>query len=158
MGPAHFYQFEYYNKHHDTTFVVTSACPDGDVNFDITCVPGGDDPHALAGDTMRQTCKLWRGWETLHATNDRVEREDELCYLPNYKHGNDYIFFNRQMRNLGKDGGQHAVFKWDRETDELCDGMCREYLDMGILQDSQFIPSHQVTWTDLDDMCPHCRH
>ena len=158
MGPTHFYQFEYFNKHHATTFVLTSACPDGDIGYGRRCAPAGDDAHALAGDTMDTTCKLWEGWETVAASEPRRKRNDEVCYIPNYHHGEDFLFYNGQRRNLGKHGGQGPEFRQDEGTEEICENMCRTNLDMGINKDTAFAPSHQVTWADLDDMCAKCRH
>lgn len=155
MGPAHLYQFEYYNRHHDTTFVLISSCPDGDIGFDKTCVPGNppDEHHLLSGNTMDMTCKQWEGYEDYKDL--WYEREDELCYMPHHKHGDDYISFNGQLRNLGSNGGQGAVFnrKWEPE---ICEGLCQEYLDMTMLKDKKYPPSRQVEWTRLDDMCEGC--
>lgn len=152
MGPAHYYQFEYYNTHHNTTFVLTSACPDGDIGYDITCVPsyGGDD--VLAGGTMDVNCKLWSGYEAVG--DERVPRYDEFCYLPNHKHGVDYITFNTQTRNLGPKGRQKPKVGYLESG--TCETMCDENLGLKVLQDKKFPPSHQVEWTSLDDMCDLC--
>ena len=154
MGPAHFYQFEYYNKHHDTTFIVTSACPDGDIGFDITCVPPNGGKYVLAGNTMDLDCKAWAGYETVD--EQKVKREDEFCYMPHYKHGVDYISFNGQKRNLDPRGHQGARFERSLEP-EICESLCQENMDMAMLKDDSFPPSHQVEWTKLDDMCDDCK-
>ena len=152
MGPAHFYQFEYYNSHHDTTFILTSACPDGDIGYDTTCVPRSFNEGVLTDSTMHDVCKLWEGYETIG--DERIRRTDMLCYYPNYKHGVDYIAFNDQKRNLDRDGGQKPRMR--PLAPGTCETLCQDNMGMPVLQDDQFPPSHQVEWTDLDDMCDGC--
>ena len=154
-GPAHWYQFEYYNKHHNTTFVLTSACPDGDIGFDKTCVPSNPakvrSTELIAGYTMAKTCKLWKGYE--ETIDDHFEgTQYELCYMPNHKHSDDYIQFNKQKRNLGPSGGQSRFYL---EANETCRHMCKEFLDLPLLDIHYYPPSHQIVW-DLDDMCEDC--
>lgn len=153
MGPAHFYQFEYYNIHHNITFVLTSACPDGDTGFDRICVPPGDDKLVLTGGTMDENCRLWEGYEKVD--HYMVLQAHKLCYKPRHKHNSDYILFDHQERNLGHDGGQGP-----RETSlepGTCEKLCHENMDMQVLQDKNFPPSHQVEWTEVDDMCEMCK-
>ena len=153
MGPAHFYQFEYYNIHHNTTFILTSACPDGDTGFDQFCVPPQQDGIVLTDGTMKDNCKLWEGWETVG--DDIVPRWDGLCYMPRHKHHVDYIFYNGQERNLGPRGRQ-SPRSADLEPG-TCEKLCGENMDMPVLQDSRFPPSHQVEWSHVDDMCEYCK-
>ena len=153
MGPAHFYQFEYYNKHHDTTFILTSACPDGDTGFDQFCVPPDSGKQVLTGGTMAQSCKLWEGYESVG--DQRIPRTDMLCYIPRHKHGMDYISFNDQERNLGSSGNQWPVMAYLEPG--TCETLCQENMGMQVLQDDKFPPSHQVEWTQVDDMCDHCK-
>ena len=153
MGPAHFYQFEYYNKHHDTTFILTSACPDGDIGFDMFCVPPGGGTKVLTGGTMTENCKLWDGYESIG--DRRIPRTDLLCYMPQYHHHMDYLAFNHQKRNLGSRGKQCAAN--GHLEPGTCENLCQENMDMPVLRDDKFPPSHQVEWTCLDDMCDHCK-
>lgn len=157
MGPAHYYQFDYYNRHHDTTFVLTSTCPDGDIDFDIACAPA-DHKHVLVGDTMKKKCKLWRGWESSpkHPDWNPAPRKDELCYLPQKKKDEDFISFNGQHRSLGKRGGQGLVLQTEKEAG-VCESLCQENLGMPMLKDHKFMSSHQVVWNDMDDMCDTCK-
>ena len=152
MGPAHFYQFEYYNIHHDTTFILTSACPDGDVGFDQFCVPPSGGEKVLTGDTMGRNCKSWDGYETVG--DKRIMRIDKLCYTPRYKHDMDYLAFNHQERNLFWRGNQCPVIAYLEPG--TCEKLCRENMDMAVLQDDKFPPSHQIEWTKIDDMCENC--
>ena len=152
MGPAHFYQFEYYNVHHDTTFILTSACPDGDIGFDKFCVPSKGGKNLLTGGTMGNNCKTWDGYEAVG--KGMIKRSDEFCYLP-HKHDNDYITFNFQKRNLTPGGNQEPVVA--NLEPGTCESLCRENMDMDILQGDAFPPSHQVEWTKIDDMCWDCK-
>ena len=152
MGPAHFYQFEYYNIHHDTTFILTSACPDGDIGFDRICVPQNGGEHVLTGGTMERICKRWDGYETVG--DDRIPREDTLCYMPAHKHGMDYLAFNHQERNLALEGKQNPTSAYLQPG--TCEKLCQDNMGMPILDDKDFPPSHQVEWTKVDDMCTHC--
>lgn len=153
MGPAHYYQFEYYNTHHNTTFILTSSCPDGDIGFDITCVPNySSGLNVLAGPTMDVNCKLWSGYEALG--NERVPRYDEFCYLPNHRHHEDFMTFNKQARNLGPKGKQGPKAGWLESG--TCEYMCDEHLGLSVLLDKKFPPSHQVEWAHIDDMCDEC--
>ena len=154
MGPAHFYQFEYYNWHHNTTFVLISACPDGDIGFDMPCVPTGGGQYVLTADTMDSLCKHWEGYETVE-DNQKVGRNDEFCYLPHRKRGADYMTFNNQRRNLGPNGRQGPIVGVLEPG--TCENLCRDNMDMDVLRDGNFPPSHQVEWNDLDDMCWDCK-
>ena len=153
MGPAHFYQFEYYNKHHDTTFILTSACPDGDIGFDQICVPPSGGKRVLTDGTMERNCKLWDGYETVG--DERIVRTDMLCYLPRWKHGMDYLHFNGQLRNLGSMGKQCPTIAYLEPG--TCEKLCQENMDMPVLTDDRFPPSHQIEWTRIDDMCENCK-
>lgn len=154
MGPAHYYQFEYYNKHHNTTFILTSLCPDGDIDYDITCVPPYSGEYVFAGSTMDENCKLWRGYEAVG--EEHIPRYDEFCYLPEYKHGMDYMTFNSQKRNLGPSGKQGVKVGFLESG--TCEHMCQENMGMAILKDNRkYPPSHQIEWTSIDDMCDTCR-
>ena len=152
MGPAHFYQFEYYNKHHDTTFILTHACPDGDTGFDKTCVPRYGGKGVLTANTMEELCKRWDGYETVG--DQRIPRTDRLCYTPHHKHGMDYLRFNHQERNLDPAGRQSPVTAFLQPG--TCEKLCQENMGMPVLSDEAFPPSHQTEWTKVDDMCEKC--
>ena len=105
----------------------------------------------LAGYTMAKTCKLWKGYE--ESIDDHFKgTQFEFCYLPNHKHNEDYISFNKQKRNLGANGHQPRLYQ---EANQTCQNMCKEYLDMPLLDIHFYPPSHQVFWR-LDDMCEDC--
>ena len=157
MGPAHYYQFEYYNAHRDMSFILYSACPDGDIGFDRTCVPPHKDKVAsmeiLAGGTMGKICKLWSGYEEL--PNDHFQgSKSEMCYKADWD-GNDAITFNGQKRKLGAKGHQRRIYEEEEVTEE-CRSMCDQYLEMPLLNVHHYPKSHRVTWI-LDDMCPGCK-
>ena len=154
MGPAHFYQFEYYNYRHDTTFILTSACPDGDIGFDRVCVPPSGGVKVLAGKTMDWNCKEWDGYEDM-GDDGKAKRKDRLCYIPRFKHNVDYIRFNGQWRNLGAKGRQGPALR--DMAPGTCENLCQENMGMPELQDDNYPPSHQIEWTNLDDMCHDCK-
>lgn len=111
----------------------------------------------LAGYTMDENCKAWKGYRTVH---DRKKKEDDqFCYKPHHRDGNDYISFNGQKRNLGWSGGQGPGLPPalnGAEAENVCEGLCRENLDIPVLKDPSYPPSHQVVWTTVADMCKHC--
>ena len=155
MGLAHYYQIEYYNVHLNTTFILTSICPDEGIGKKRSCVPPSGGEEVLAGDTMsKYFCKEFKGYQTIH---DQKPHDDWVCYLPVHHHGDDYIQFNEQKRNLGKTGAQGQVFQDQRESERVCEGLCRENMDAGIFKDDLYMQSHVVEWNHLDDMCGHCR-
>ncbi|KAL9131258.1 MAG: hypothetical protein Q9175_006809, partial [Cornicularia normoerica] len=145
-GLAHYYQIEYYNFHLNTTFILTSNCPQDNIVNGINCVPSGKN-HVLAGDTMEyKTCRTWPGY--LAVQDFRREHDDRLCYKPRRHHGDDFIYFNKQKRNLGQDGGQGPVWQDKMESEKVCEGMCRN-MDAVLLKDENYTPSHQVMWTEM---------
>lgn len=146
IGLTHYYQFEYYNTHLDTTFILNSTCPQDYVGYDFGCVPPARGQHVLAGYTMDEKCRTWHG-----------EHDDKFCYQAWSSQGDDYIYFNDQKRGLGQMGSQGPVWKHKMEAEKVCEGMCRESMDAELFRDDDYLPSHQVVWTDLDDMCDHCR-
>ena len=155
MGPAHWYQFEYYNIHHNITYILTSSCPDGDMNFDRYCVPSSKDKveamEIIAGYTMDKTCKLWKGYEDV-GDHHFMATKAEFCYRPDQKHGDDHISFNNQKRNLGLKGRQEKFYI---DGEGPCEQMCRDQLEMPVLTNPLYPKSHQILWR-LDDMCEDC--
>ena len=119
----------------------------------MLCVPAkGDKRATLASESMGRICKIWDGYETV---GDRaIHRTDSLCYKPHHKHDMDYLTFNDQQRNLGWSGGQEPVAAYLEPG--TCETLCHENMDMPVLQDENFPPSHQVEWASLDDMCDGC--
>lgn len=155
MGLAHYYQIEYYNSHLNTTFILADSCPRDEMDYDISCVPDHGGDKVLAGETIywEGICKTWKG---IRDVSDKEKVHDEkLCYRAERHHGHDYIYFNKQKRDLSKAGNQVPVWQKQTESDATCEVMCRENLDAALLTDSH-PPSHQVTWNDIDDMCDHC--
>ena len=155
MGLSHYYQFEYYNVHHNTTFILTSACPEDELGVKRECVPEKDAWYGLAGATMAKKCRSWNRYQNVH---DRTkEEQDTLCYVPDSHHRDDQILFNGQRRNLGENGGQGMMVRYEMEPKNACEDLCRDVLEASELQE-HFVhpPSHQVVWTDVDDMCDHC--
>lgn len=150
MGLAHYYQFEYYNIHLNATFILTSSCPKDEIGLAgaVDCVPPAGGLHVLTGDTMFEECRKWEGSQLFY---DKAKlHDDEFCYKPHLHHGDDYIKFNKQKRNLGQHGSQGPVWKHKMETEKVCEGLCRVHLDADLLRDDvNYFPSHQVIWNDL---------
>ena len=148
-GLAHWYQFEYYSKHsHNTTFILTSNCPSDYERTGVDCVPeSGND--VLAGDSVgHKLCRTWPGKED--NTDQKKPHDNKLCYLPFEEDGDDFIEFNGEQRNLSPRGGQRPIRENQTAADEVCKGMCQEHLSMELLIHPHKMPSHQVTWTDLE--------
>ena len=103
---------------------------------------------------MPDTCRAWKT-----VANGKVDR---LCYKPHYRdgyHGADNIWFNGQMRDLSYMGSQGPELPSGlngMEAENVCEGLCQENLGAPVLRDASHPPSHQVVWTDMDDMCEHC--
>lgn len=151
---GHYYQFEYYNVHLNSTFILTSSCPDPEFGYEIDCVPPSGGEHLLAGYTMDENCRAWKGYQTVH--DQKKKDDDQFCYKPHHHDGNDYMSFNGQKRNLGWTGGQGPVLLNTVESEKVCEGLCRENLEIPVLTDPSYPRSHQVVWTNVADMCEHC--
>lgn len=151
---AHYYQFEYYNVHLNTTFILTSKCPDIGTGSDTNCVPTSAGEDLLAGDTIEEICKSWEGYGTTHHRWGKLT--DKFCYKPHPKDGDDYMSFNGQERDLSRWGSQGPRFQSEEKSEEVCEDLCRTTMDAGLLRDDTLPPSHQVVWVNIDDMCEGC--
>lgn len=156
MGLGHYYQFEYFNYHLNTTFILTDNCPLNEMGYDISCVPEEYGEILLAGKTVLSEglCKRWKGIRSIYDLE--AVHDEKLCYKPNRHKGHDFLKFNKQKRDLSEKGGQDPqVSKDQKEVEATCEVMCMENLNAALLTNSE-PPSHQVSWIGLDDMCPDC--
>ena len=95
--------------------------------------------------------KLCRHWEGETTVGDKKKLpDDELCYKPHHSDGADYIYFNKQKRSLGKDGGQGAVWQDQMKADDACGPLCKTHVDGHLLKNERYGQSHQVTWTSME--------
>ena len=95
-----------------------------------------------------ELCRHWEG-ETTVGDKKRVH-ENKLCYKRYHHHGADFIYFNRQKRNLGQDGRQGPVWLDQMKTDEVCEPLCKKHVDGHLLKDERIPQSHQVVWTSME--------
>ena len=154
FAQAHYFQIEYYNFHLNTTFILTHACPKDNIDrfFTYRCVPEkseGDNLLAGAYHTMGDgLCRDWEG-ETIVGDRKRVHG-NKLCYKPYRHHGADFIYFNKQKRSLGQDGGQGPIWQDQLHADDACGPLCRTHMDGHLLKKEKYPQSHQVTWTSME--------
>ena len=153
FSQAHYFQIEYYNFHLDTTFILTHTCPKDNMGLvSSRCVPAKSEGYNLLAGTYRtmweELCRHWEG-ETTVGDEKRVH-DNKLCYKP-YRHdGADFIYFNKQKRSLGQDGGQGPVWQDQLKADDACGPLCRTHVDGHLLKNERYPQSHQVTWTDME--------
>ena len=150
MGLGHYYQFDYYNIHLNTTFILTESCPKDNVgkNWARGCVPTAGGLHVLSGHTMFDECRTWEGSEFFYQKGK--PHDDKFCYKSQNHHGDDYIKFNKQKRRLGEYGGQNPVWKDKMEAEKVCEDLCRVNLNADLFKDDvNYVPNHQVIWEDL---------
>ena len=162
MGPSHWYQYEYYNKHINMTYILTSACLDRDKSLDVSfpvsdsqndvpCTPASMDTVAIEA-TMQKGCRTSRRFENV---KQEVQKWGTFCH-ETHREGQSlkyHIYFNGQQRNLI--GGRQKVLT-RQQVDQTCDYMCRENMNMTVVKDERFPSSFQAVW-ELDDMCDECR-
>ena len=153
FAQAHYFQIEYYNFYLNTTFIITHTCPKDNIGLlSTSCVPEkSEGDHLLAGakNTMRD--KLCRHWEGEASAGERKRGHDnKLCYMRYRHHGADFIYFNKQKRSLGQDGGQGPVWQDQLKADDACGPLCRTHLDGHLLKNKRYPQSHQVTWTAME--------
>ena len=85
---------------------------------------------------MHKKCRSWSEVREIEEytwyNQSLIPLELELCYKPHHHHDVDYIYFDEQLRNLGKDGGQGPI---DIETEELCEDLCQIHRGTGTLKE-----------------------
>lgn len=137
LGLTHYYQFEYYNVHFNNTYIVTDVCPSKELDYEGICVPkfAGLGEASLSGvdilsdHTMETQCRNWREDE------GKLKIDHRFCYEPHFHHDTDYVWFNGQKRNLGRDGHQGPIAQ---DAEDVCEDMCQVYLGTGTLREYVF--------------------
>ena len=106
----------------------------------------------LAGTRYTMEEKLCRHWAGETHIGDRKPVHDTtVCYKPYHHHGADFIYFNKQKRNLGQDGRQGPVWLDQMTVDAVCEPLCKKHVDGQLLKNvERYPPSHQVTWTSME--------
>jgi len=151
---AHYFQFEYYNLHLDTTFILEQLC-EASADDKFTCLS----PRSVSEgeeDRSEWQDKVCRSWQR----DINIDKHDKSCYVPHeskYSTTDDFIFFNRQTRNLGPAGRQGPAYQPQEMVDEVCTGLCHVHTGMPYLNDSKLAHSRIIIYEDMDDMCHHCK-
>lgn len=153
---AHYFQFEYYNIHADTTFILEHLC-EAAKDDKFTCL----EPRTGSGhDRNEQDRSSWHGKVCRSWRRDlNMFKKDQFCYIPHenkFSRTDDYMEYNFQWRNLGAGGGQAPASKPREIVDEVCTDFCSVHTGMPYLTDSKLAPNRIIIYEDLDDMCDTC--
>ncbi len=151
---AHYFQFEYYSVHLNTTFILEQLC-EASADDKFTCLS----PRSVSEgeeDRSEWSHKVCRSWER----DGHVSHQDHFCYLPHqnqYSDTDDFVVFNKQKRNLGPGGRQGPAFEPQDMVDDVCTGFCDVHTGMPYLNDSKLAHNRIIIYEDMDDMCDDCR-
>lgn len=152
MEEAHVFQYEYYNRHTNTTYLVDDLC---EATLDRTsqgCLENRNVDHGRHG---VKTCRRWR-----KDPNNGRGGHDQFCYAPadvDNLRREDAVWFNGQRRELGATGGQGAFQLPAEVVEKACASLCSEFTGMRVLRDVKLAPNRVMVYEDLDDMCHHCK-
>ena len=157
---AHYFQFEYYNKHLNTTFIDQHHCFKT-VDDKHTCyAPRSEDGSLDLGWKFDWSGGVCKSWPRYHY-DDRNRFVDEFCYVPHYgtgKHqGDDYITYNKQKRDVGRHGGQGYQQLDDEAANSKCERLCYDQTDMPLMEGNELAKSRIIVNDHIDDMCDHCK-
>jgi hypothetical protein len=151
---AHYFQFEYYNLHLNTTFILNHLC-EASADDKFTCLS----PRTVAegeSDNPDWADKVCRSWER----DGHVSHHDKFCYIPYksaYSDTEDWMTFNKQERALGPGSGQGPAFEPQEMVDDVCTGLCEVFTGMPYLNNSKLAHNRIIIYEDMDDMCDRCR-
>lgn len=162
---ANYLQFEYYNSHLNTTYILNHLCL-ADQDSDTTCLaPRTGDGVAVKVSVDWQTplCRSWRQ-QLDSGIPYRNGPGEKLCYEPHADldwrlwqlPGPDVLKWNGQKRRLDPRGGQGPVLRGLEESEGRCEGLCDEHAGMPALRGNGRAQCHVVVYEDLDDMCEKC--
>lgn len=157
-----YFQYDYYNYHMNTTFVIQRACgPASDVWWELCANP------------YRDMCIPQIDWDCqdnlICAIFEREEEKigkDELCFALDDHHSflvpKDMIWFNGQKRSLRPKGSQGRHEQADADVQVLCEDLCERKAGMQVEKErrkpgKEWARSHQEVFGDLDDMCWGCK-
>lgn len=161
---ANYLQFEYYNFHQNTTYILAHLCL-ADQDSRTTCLTprNGDGQYVHYGsDWQGRVCRTWDNTVGIYA---RIHNKDTFCYeADRYNEfwrqwqmpGRDMMTFNGQQRQLDPIGGQGPVLKGKAEAEDKCEWLCDEHAHMPALRLNELAECHVVVYEDLDDMCDRC--
>ncbi len=135
---GHVYQWEYYNFHTNTTFILLSI-------WDF-----------IAGN----------GWCRNYPTDPATKENDQLCFYYKWMidgdwHYVDYMKFNGQMRGLAEEQNQGYTQTPDMQVDEnICPQICLDFVEIDLEKEyaiSRDGRGTQVVYAQMDDMCDMCQ-
>ena len=153
---GHYYQFEYYNKHLNATYILEHVCM---TNHDSSINCFQIEANAFTtewpmGMWNKKFCREWQKNDSL-----MMGKKDKLCYTPHcdVNHGPDVIKWNKQKRKLDQAGGQGRADQNQAKTNAECEAMCLDHTGMPIAEYERLGQSHTYLYEDLDDMCNQCQ-
>ncbi|KAL9129219.1 MAG: hypothetical protein Q9175_007352 [Cornicularia normoerica] len=164
---ANYLQFEYYNFHHNITYILDHLCL-ADQDAPTTCLAPRDGEDTRPRHGVDWPARLCRTWYSSLISNDdspHHRRQDTLCYEMSRDDdlwrewrppGRDVITFNGQTRHLDPVGRQGPVLKGKEMAEEKCDWLCDQHAGMPALRFNERAQCHVVVYEDLDDMCDGC--
>lgn len=156
---ANYLQFEYYNSHQNTTYILSHLCLT-DQDSAATCLAprNGDDNWVYGSDWKGRACRTFDDYEGLYGTNTFCyEADPRNRYWREWRMpGRDVISFNGQKRELDPVGSQGPVLKGQAEAEDRCEGLCGAHAGMPVLRSNELAECHVVVYEDLDDMCGGC--
>ena len=162
---ANYIQFEYYNFHHNTTYILSHFCA-ADSNSTTTCLaPRSEDgaPDEDDGEFLK-ICRTfykhkgpYQRWDLIGTLCYDQDDDDKDAYWREWRMpGEDVNSWKGQERKLHPEGGRGPVLKSKEESKAKCDVLCDEHAHMPALRHNARSQCHVVVYDDLDDMCDGC--
>ena len=155
---AHFFQFEYYNFHLRTTYIVYDLClasKDDTSNCLQSLYVGDHDLIAVHQSSQWQgtACRTWRRESDMFT-------EDTVCYRSHaytYYDAGAFLLYNRQKRDVGGPTGDQGFKEVPSfMANQKCTAYCEDHAGMHVLNDTT-TPNRIIFYDDVDDMCDTCR-
>ena len=161
---AHYLQFDYYNAHKNTTFILNHLCrAKQDSRQTCLATRHGEPVYNLHYEWEEKLCRTWRNSQK--DPEGHAGRENELCYFPEkYSDawlgflvpGMDKLKWNGQTRHLDERGKQGPNLRSAANAAETCETMCQQHANMPMLMGNSRAQSHIVAYEEMDDMCDCC--
>lgn len=158
---GNWFQFEYYNTHTNTTYILQHLCLAGPDSLNTCLAPRDEDGDPEDGQFLNICRTWWRHKEPWPRWDD----PKQLCYEQSSRFdewrearlpSKDLLRWDGQKRRLHSEGGQEPVLRDTKEAEDKCDALCNQHIHMPALRDNIRNQCHIVVYTDLDDMCPDC--
>lgn len=149
---AHIFQYEYFNSHSNTTYLVEYLCEASADRVSPGCLENRNIDHGRHG---AKSCRTWQ-----RDPNNGRGKHDQFCYAAadvNNPRGEDAVVFNGQRRELGASGGQRPVHQPADVVEKACTSLCPMFTGLHMLDDTKLAPNRMTVYKDLDDMCDHCK-